>query len=302
MRDTAGKDHTMKSQGKKKIFIDIPILTLGTLISALGVYLFKIPNNFSTGGMSGISIILGYLIKDISPATFILILNIVFMALGFMFVGRDFGWKTVYCSLLFSGSVQVFDLIYHIDAPITGGEHTMLELLFAVMLQALGAAITFKYGGCTGGTEIIAMILRKHLKSDISVSMMLADALIAMSSIFLIDPVTGLYSVLGMMMKSFVVQAAIGVINKRKTLVLITSKPEEIITFITQKLHRGATVWHASGAFTDEEKTILFAAMTPYQAATVREFARTVDGSAFVTVLNSSEIYGNGFLKFSDEV
>ena len=92
----------MKTENKSKLIKDVIMMTVGTLITAFGVYFFKIPNNFSTGGMSGISIILGNLIKGVSPANFILILNIVFMILGFAFVGKDFGWKTIYCSLLFS--------------------------------------------------------------------------------------------------------------------------------------------------------------------------------------------------------
>lgn len=288
------------SEKRQKLISDILILTAGTLISALGVHFFKIPNNFSIGGMSGLSVLLGYVVKTISPANFILILNIVFMIAGFAFVGKDFGWKTVYCSLLFSGAVQLFDVVIPMAHPFT--DQKMLELLFTVILQAIGASITFKRGGSTGGTDIIAMILRKYLKSDLSLSLMIADALIAGATIFVIDIETGLYSVLGMLLKSFVVHGAIDIINRRKTIVLITSKPKEITDFITNRLHRGATIWHASGAFTDNEKTVLFAAMTPYQAATLREYAMKIDHSAFVTILNSSEIYGKGFMKFADEV
>ncbi len=290
----------MKTESRSKLIKDVIMMTVGTLISALGVYFFKIPNNFSTGGMSGISIILGNLIKSISPATFILILNIVFMILGFAFVGKDFGWKTIYCSLLFSGVVQLLDIIVPMTKPFT--DQRMLELAFAGIIPAVGTAITFKYGGSTGGTDIIAMILRKHIKADISISMMIADAIIAASTIFFIDVETGLYSILGMLLKSFMVQAAIGVINRRKTLLIITTKPDDVQEYITKTLHRGATVWNASGAFTHENKTVLFVAMTPYQAAEVRDYTKKIDDRAFVTVLDSNEVYGKGFMSFSDNV
>ena len=290
----------MKTENKSKLIKDVIMMTVGTLITAFGVYFFKIPNNFSTGGMSGISIILGNLIKGVSPANFILILNIVFMILGFAFVGKDFGWKTIYCSLLFSGAVQLLDIIVPMTKPVT--DQRMLELAFAGIIPAIGTAITFKYGGSTGGTDIIAMILRKHIKSDISISMMIADAIIAASTIFFINVETGLYSILGMLLKSFMVQAAIGVINRRKTLLIITSKPDEVQEYITKTLHRGATVWNASGAFTHENKTVLFVAMTPYQAAEVRDYTKKIDDRAFVTVLDSNEVYGKGFMSFSDNV
>ena len=290
----------MKTENKSKLIKDIIMMTAGTLISAFGVHFFKIPNNFSTGGMSGISIILGNLIEGISPATFILILNIIFMILGFAFVGKDFGWKTIYCSVLFSGAVQLLDIIVPMTKPFT--DQRMLELAFAGIIPAVGTAMTFKYGGSTGGTDIIAMILRKHIKSDISISMMIADAIIAASTIFFINVETGLYSILGMLLKSFMVQAAIGVINRRKTLLIITSKPDEVQEYITKTLHRGATVWNASGAFTHENKTVLFVAMTPYQAAEVSDYTKKIDDRAFVTVLDSNEVYGKGFMSFSDNV
>lgn len=91
----------MKTENKSKLIKDVIMMTVGTLISALGVYFFKIPNNFSTGGMSGISIILGNLIKSISPATFILILNIVFMILGFAFVGKTSAGKRYIAACFF---------------------------------------------------------------------------------------------------------------------------------------------------------------------------------------------------------
>ncbi|MBQ9510650.1 MAG: YitT family protein [Clostridia bacterium] len=304
MSKVKGFDQTMKTD-KKKFIKDILWLTFGTLLMSVGVHLFKIPNHFSTGGMSGLSIIIGYLlgkndVSFITTANLILIFNVIFVIAGFIFVGKSFGWKTVYCSFLFSGAIQLLDIVFPMNSPLT--DQRMLELLCATAFQSVGAAVVFKYGGSTGGTDIIAMILKKYLKSDISVSLVIADALIAFSAIFLIDVETGLYSVLGMMLKSFFVQGAIGFINRRKTLLVITSKPDEIIEFITNKLHRSATLWHAAGAFTEEDRTILFAAMTQYQAAELRNYAKKIDEHAFVTVINSSEIYGKGFMNFSDEL
>ena len=290
---------------KKKFITEFIWLTFGTLLMSVGVHLFKIPNHFSTGGMSGLSIIIGYLFEKnnvtfITTANLILIFNVLFVIAGFIFVGKSFGWKTIYCSFLFSGAIQALDLIVPMNAPLT--DQRMLELLCSTAFQSIGAAVVFKYGGSTGGTDIIAMILKKYLKSDISISLVIADALIAFSSIFLIDVATGLYSMLGMMLKSFFVQGAISFINRRKTLLVVTSKPEEITDFITKKLHRSATIWQAEGAFTEENRTILFAVMSQYQAAELRNYSKKIDEHAFVAILNSSEIYGKGFLNFSDDI
>ncbi|MCR5456830.1 MAG: YitT family protein [Clostridiales bacterium] len=282
-------------KNKKKIVKDVAILTLGAFIAAVGDYFFKLPNNFSNGGMTGVSVILGYLIKTIPAATFVLILNVLFLIIGFIFLGKEFGWKTIYCSLAFSGFVQLFQLIIPMSKPFT--DDTLLELLFAVIIVSVGIAIALRAGGSTGGTDIIAMIIRKYSKMDISISMFIADCVIAGSSFFLIDERTGMYSLLGLMLKSFIIQAAINIVNRRKGMLIITSKRDEISDYIMKEHHRGVTVWNSEGAYTHEEKYVLFTVVNNYQAAVIRANAKKIDEHVFVTIINSSEIYGKGFLE-----
>ncbi len=280
---------------KKNFVKDISLLTLGAFIAAVGDYFFKLPNNFSNGGMTGVSVILGYLIKTIPAATFVLILNVVFLIIGFIILGKEFGWKTIYCSLMFSGFVQLFQLIIPMTKPFT--DDTMLELLFTVIITSVGIAIAFRGGGSTGGTDIIAMIIRKYSKMDISISMFVADFIIAGSAFFLIDQKTGMYSILGLLLKSFIIQGATNAVNRRKGMIIITSKREEITEYIMKEHHRGVTVWNSEGAYTHEEKSVLFTVVNNYQAAVIRTQAKKIDEHVFVTIINSSEIYGKGFLE-----
>jgi len=280
---------------KKNFVKDISLLTLGAFIAAVGDYFFKLPNNFSNGGMTGVSVILGYLIKTIPAATFVLILNVVFLIIGFIILGKEFGWKTIYCSLMFSGFVQLFQLIIPMTKPFT--DDTMLELLFTVIITSVGIAIAFRGGGSTGGTDIIAMIIRKYSKMDISISMFVADFIIAGSAFFLIDQKTGMYSILGLLLKSFIIQGATNAVNRRKGMIIITSKREEITEYIMNEHHRGVTIWNSEGAYTHEEKSVLFTVVNNYQAAVIRTQAKKIDEHVFVTIINSSEIYGKGFLE-----
>lgn len=280
---------------KKNFVKDISLLTLGAFIAAVGDYFFKLPNNFSNGGMTGVSVILGYLIKTIPAATFVLILNVVFLIIGFIILGKEFGWKTIYCSLMFSGFVQLFQLIIPMTKPFT--DDTMLELLFTVIITSVGIAIAFRGGGSTGGTDIIAMIIRKYSKMDISISMFVADFIIAGSAFFLIDQKTGMYSILGLLLKSFIIQGATNAVNRRKGMIIITSKREEITEYIIKEHHRGVTIWNSEGAYTHEEKSVLFTVVNNYQAAVIRTQAKKIDEHVFVTIINSSEIYGKGFLE-----
>ena len=277
---------------------DLLLLSAGAIVTAMSVYFFKMPNGFSTGGFSGLSILLGEIFPNINTSTFVTITNLLSLVLGFIFLGFGMGWKTIYCTLLYTGMVNVFEWLH----PFESGENLtgeiVLELFLASLLGAIGAALNFKSGGSTGGTDIIALIMRKYTSADISACMMVADGLIVAASFLVFDAKTGLCSAVGMLIKSYLVQTVADSLNRKKSLMIITSAPKAIIQYITETLNRSATLWDAHGAFTDADKTVIFTAMTPYQAAKLKDFAKTVDEHAFVTINQTSEIYGKGFLPF----
>lgn len=277
---------------------ELLVLSAGAIVTAMSVYFFKMPNGFSTGGFSGLSILLGEIFPNINTSTFVTVTNLLSLILGFIFLGFGMGWKTIYCTLLYTGMVNVFEWIH----PFESGENLtgeiVLELFIASLLGAIGAALNFKSGGSTGGTDIIALIMRKYTSADISACMMVADGLIVAASFLVFDAKTGLCSAVGMLIKSYLVQTVADSLNRKKSLMIITSAPKAIIQYITETLNRSATLWDAHGAFTDADKTVIFTAMTPYQAAKLKDFAKTVDEHAFVTINQTSEIYGKGFLPF----
>ncbi len=289
---------SLAKQDKKALLGDFLLLTAGAIVTAMSVYFFKMPNGFSTGGFSGLSILLGKLIPSIDTSTFVTVTNLLSLILGFVFLGFGMGWKTIYCTLLYTGMVNVFEWLYPIAPGTNLSGELVLELFLASLLGAIGAALNFKSGGSTGGTDILALIMRKYTSADISSCMMVADGLIVAASFFVFDIKTGLCSAIGMLIKSYLVQTVADGLNKRKSLMIITSAPKEIIGYITNTLHRSATLWDAHGAFTDASKTVIFTAMTPYQAAKLKDYAKTVDEQAFVTINQTSEIYGKGFLPF----
>ncbi len=289
----------LDKQTVKSTVWDIILLSAGAIITAMSVYFFKMPNGFSTGGFSGLSILLGKIFDNIDTSTFVTVSNLLSLVLGIIFLGFGMGWKTIYCTLLYTGMVNVFGLIAPSVAP--GSNLTneiVLELFLASLLGAIGAALNFKSGGSTGGTDIIALIVRKYTNADISACMMIADGLIVAASFFVFDVKTGICSAIGMLIKSYLVSTVADGLNRRKSLMIITSAPKEIIHYITNNLNRSATLWDAHGAFTDTTRTVIFTAMTPYQAAKLKDYAKTVDEHAFVTINQTSEIYGKGFLPF----
>ena len=284
----------MKAKDHVKEFL---LMSLGTALVSIGVYFFKFPNNFSMGGVSGLSVLLGELVRvpGLTPSVFNSIINTLFLVLGFVFLNRGFGFKTVYCSLLYAGLTQVFEILVPLSAPLTTNK--MLEAFSAIIPPALGSGILFNLNASTGGTDIAAMILKKYTGLDVGRALLLSDIVIAAAALFVFDIETGLFSLLGLVLKSVLVDSVIESINRRKSLTIITSQPEVSMVFITQTLGRGATVWEGQGAYTHQKHWIVLTVLSRGQAVVLRRYLKEKDPGAFLLVSNSSEIFGKGFLR-----
>ena len=180
-------------------------MTLGSAMVAVGVYFFKFPNHFSMGGVSGLSILLGQLIPSdlLTPGAINMGINVIYLILGFLILNKGFGVRTVYCSLLYSALVQGLEWICPLTRPLT--DQKMLELFFAVILPALGSAILFNTNASTGGTDIMAMILKKFTGLDVGRALLVSDVAIAGAALVIFNIETGLFSLLGLALKSVLV-------------------------------------------------------------------------------------------------
>ena len=274
---------------------EVLLLILGTALVALGVYFFKFPNNYSTGGVTGIAVILSSLFPTVSSSTFTSVINIASLVLGFVFLNRGFGIRTIFCTLLFSAMLAGLEWLYPMTHPLT--DQKMLELFFAVILPSLGAAILFNLDSSTGGTDILAMILKKYTSMDIGKAMLYVDVLITAATLIVINIETGLYSLLGLVLKSVMVDMVIESFNRRKSFMLVTSCPDEVCTYITHQLHRSATYWKGEGAYSHQDKWVVLTALSRAQAVALRRYLKGIDPHAFMLITNSSEIFGKGFLR-----
>lgn len=271
---------------------DYLMLTLGTLLTAVGVYFFKFPNHFSTGGVSGLSIVLGHYMTS-TPGAIMFLINQGLLVLGFVILGGSFGIRTAYTSLVLSGATWALEYICPLSEPMTS--QPLLELIFAVGLPAVGSAIMFNMQASSGGTDIIAMILRKYTSLNIGNALLCVDFAVVAAACFAFGMETGLFSILGLVLKSVIVDMVLENIKVHKAFQIITSKPDEMIAFITKDLKRGATRIEGEGAYTHEDKTIILTVMNRYQAVKLRQFARSVDPQCFILITNTTEIIGKGF-------
>ncbi len=269
------------------------LLTIGTLFIAVGVYFFKFPNHFSTGGVSGISIILGYYVPGLSAGGFVFVINAALLILGFAVFGRSFGLRTAYASTLLSSVVWVLERIIPLSHPLT--TQPLLELIFAVVLPAVGSAILFNIEGSSGGTDIIAMILKKYTSLHIGNALFAVDFIITVAAMVAFGVETGLFSILGLLAKALVVDLVLENIKVNKCFHIITATPEPILRYIVDKLHRGATVLNGEGAYTHENRTVLLTVVDRSQAVHLRKFAKEMDPHCFILITNTGEIIGKGF-------
>ncbi|MCI8761511.1 MAG: YitT family protein [Oscillospiraceae bacterium] len=279
----------------KKTLRDLPLLTLGTFLVAAGVYFFKFPNQFNTGGVTGLAVILNAVFPTVSASVFASLINIAFLVIGVLFVDKSFGVNTIYCSVMFSTMLSGLEWLCPLSAPLT--DQKTLELFFAVILPSLGSAILFNMQSSTGGTDILAMILKRFSSMDIGNALLCVDVLIAASTLYFVGIEAGLYSVLGLVLKSVVVDTVIESLNRRKSFLAVTSCPDQVCHFITYTLNRSATYWQASGAYTHDPKWVVLTALSRSQAVALRLYLKSTDPHAFILVTNSSEIFGKGFMR-----
>ena len=269
------------------------LVNLGVLLLTCGVYFFKLPNHFSTGGVSGLAILLGSVVP-VSTATLMAVINIALLVLGYLFLGREFGFWTTYCSLMYSAETWLLEELFPMTAPFT--DQPLLELCFAMMLPAVGSALLFNYNASSGGTDIIAMILKKYTTiSDVGKGLFLSDSVIALASFFFFGAETGLFSMLGLFLKSFVVDSVIESINLCKFFSIVTSKPQEICDYIIHELHHSSTVVDGQGAFSHQDKKVVLTAVRRGEAVRLRQKYKQIDPHSFMFITNTSEIIGKGF-------
>lgn len=270
------------------------LLNAGLIFTAAGISFFKTPNNFAMGGTSGLAIILASLFPNLNVGSSMFIINILLIVMGYVFIGKAFAGATAYASLALSGFVSLFEFLMPVDHPLTNDP--LLELIWAVILPAVGSAIVFNIGASTGGTDIVAMILAKHTSIPIGKALLCADVLIVLATFWIYSIPTGLYCTLGLVAKTFLVDMVMDGINSRKYITIISKKPDEIESFIIQKLNRSATISDAEGAYSHQREKVITTVLTRRQAVLLRNFIRSTDREAFITMVNSSEIIGKGFM------
>ena len=270
------------------------VLNIGVAMLAVGIYFFQAPNGFAPGGVSGISIILTRLFGQIIPQSVLLTaLNVLILIIGVIILGKECGFLTFYCAILYSVESMLLEYFIPLSGPLT--DQPLLELIYSVTLTGIGGAIVFKCNASSGGTDIVALILRKYTNLNTGTALLLADLVVAVSSIFIYDIKTGLFSLLGLFAKVFLIDDILDSMSMCKAFTIVTTKSEEIREYIMTEMKHGATMHKAEGAYSREEKQVIITVCRHTEALKLRRKVKQIDPESFIIITKTSEIMGKGF-------
>lgn len=273
----------------KKTVRQFVIITFGMLLVSAAVYFFMVPSNIVVGSISGLALVLSQIIGvQLSVITFVL--NAVLLIIGFIFIGKDFGAKTVYTSMLLPVFLWIFERLVPVTKSVTG--NAVFDLVTYILIVALGQAMLFHVNASSGGIDIVAKIINKFTHMEIGKAVTIAGLVTAMTSILVYDVSTLVVSILGTYANGLVVDYFIDGFNKRKRVCILSDNYEEIQGYIIGTLKRGATLYEAQGAYDKKKRTELVTILSQQEYKLLLNYLHTTQTNIFVTVSTVNEVIG----------
>ena len=272
----------------KKILSEWFIITFGTVVAASAVFFFLIPSHLAVGSISGLAIILeNFIPLKISAIT--MGLNVALLVVGLLFIGRDFGIKTIYTSVLMPVVLAVLEILFPDMQSIMGD--VFLDMLLYIFTVSIGLAILFNRNASSGGLDIIAKLLNKYLRMDLGKAMSLAGICTALTAALVYDAKTVLLSILGTYLNGIVLDHFIFGFNIKRRVCILSNKEADIEAFILHTLHSGATIYEPVGAYDHQIRREIITIVDKNEYIQLMNYISKTDPSAFVTVYNVNEVF-----------
>lgn len=271
----------------KKTIKEFAIISVGTAIVAAAVFFFMLPSHVSVGSGAALAMVLSNFIP-LSVSTITLIMNVGLLIIGFILIGPEFGAKTVYCSILMPVIMGVFEKIFPNFQSIT--QDPLLDVICYILVVGIGLAILFSRNASSGGLDIVAKIMNKHLKMDLGQAMSASGILVALSSALCYDSKTVVLSLLGTYFGGLVVDHFIFGINIKRRVCVISNQLEPIVNYVLHELHSGATLNEIIGAYDRTPKMEMVTIVDKNEYKKLMDYVRDIDPKAFVTVYSVSDM------------
>ncbi len=272
----------------KKTVKSYTIITLGTLLLAVGVHFFEFPNRFSMGGVSGISLVAGAAFGFSSPARLATFLNLLLLLVGFLALGRGFGTKTVYSVAVFSLLLNLFERYFPLSSPLT--RETMLELFFDMLFISVGAALLFREDASSGGTDILAMIVKKYTGLAMGRCLLLVDFLVVLGAFWVFGIEIGLLSLFGIGLRAYVVDLVTEQFRAVRLFLVVTEKGEAVLSFLAASIGEGRILFVTHAIGFRESRSLILVALPRRGASLFRRSLHTVDEGAIALVTRCGDI------------
>lgn len=266
---------------------DFIMITVGTVIVAAAVFFFLVPSNVSVGSISGLAIVLCNFIP-LSVSALTMVMNIILLVFGFLTIGKGFGAKTVYTSLLLPVVMGVFEWIFPDNQSLTNDQ--ALDVICYCVVVSIGQAMLFTRDASSGGLDIIAKYLNKYFRMDLGKAMGTAGMAVALCSALVYDSKTVVLSVLGTYFSGIVLDHTIFGSTIKKRVCIISKKHDEILNFILHELRSGATQYHAYGTYSDVQHMEINTIVDKNEYLKLISFVTKTDPDAFVTVYAVNEM------------
>ena len=265
-------------------------ITIGAILMAMGVGLFLVPNELSTGGFSGISTIVYYLF-NFPVGTTMLILNIPLMILAFFRIGKELLFRSIYGTVCLSVFINIFESFKALT------QDRFLACIYGGILVGIGTAIILRFNGSTGGSDLLSYVIRTYKPQYRSSNLILIidTIIIVLSVIFFKTVEVGLYSAIAIYLMGKMIDIIFEGTNFAKMLFIISSKYDEIAAKIGDDVKRGSTGLYSKGMYKNEEKMTLVCVGSRTEAYQMQSIAKEIDKSAFIIILNAREVLGKGF-------
>ncbi len=274
---------------KRRIILDYLQITTGTVVTAVGINGFYVPNRISDGGVSGLGIILFYLVHIPVWAT-LLVINLPLLWLSHKLWGGRVGSRTVYGTVMLSVAVAL--LTIH---PLT--HNTLLASVYGGLLSGVGLGLVFRSRGTTGGTDVAARFLSHLLPVSMGQGMMLIDFFIIAGFGFVFNPTIAMFSLIALFISSRAIDVVQEGVSYARAFTIVSQHADEIAQRVLANMDRGVTRIGGTGEYTGEQRTILYVVVTRSEVTTLKELVYEVDPEAFVVVGTVHEVVGEGFRK-----
>lgn len=264
------------------------VMTGATLIIAAAVFFFLIPSHAAVSSVSGLAIVLSNFVP-LSISAITMVLNVVLLVVGFLLCGHEFGFKTVYTSILLPVFLGMFEIFLPNYTSLSGD--AMLDVVCYIFTVSIGLSILFNRNASSGGLDIVAKILNRYLHMDLGKAMGLSGMLVALSSAFAYDTKTVVLSVLGTYLNGMVLDYFIfGQNRKRRVCIISKDKERQICDWILYTLKSGATIYEAKGAYDGMVRNEIITIVDKHEYQKLMQYVTKEDPAAFITVYNVSDM------------